>query len=275
MSGNVQRLHDRKSDQLRDIRISYNVFGYAPGSVLIELGNTKVLCSVTMQPGVPPFLKGSKTGWLTAEYAMIPTSCKTRSMRESSQAKRNDRSVEISRLIGRSLRCVVDLSLLGERTIYVDCDVLQADGSTRTASITGAYLALKIAVGYWLENGDIAKTIITDAVAAVSAGFFKGTALLDLDYEEDSGIDADYNFVLTQSGKIIEIQGAAEKSALSWHEFDQLKTLAIAGNQALFAIMNESLEKHGLFKTEKKSDTKPVANAPLFSLKNRFVTPVP
>ena len=220
----VQRAHGRKFDQLRNVKISYDVFGYAPGSVLFELGNTKILCSVTMQIGVPPFLKGTKTGWLTAEYAMLPTSCKVRSARESTQGKRNDRSIEISRLIGRSLRAVVDLSKIGERTIHIDCDVLQADGSTRTASITGAYLALKMAVEKWVSNGDIVESIITDAVVAVSAGYASNVPLLDLDYAEDSIIDADYNFVLTQSEKIIEIQGAAEKNALSWQQFDQLKS---------------------------------------------------
>lgn len=275
MSHIIQRAHGRKFDQLRDIKISYNVFGYAPGSVLFELGNTKVLCSVTMQVGVPPFLKGSKTGWLTAEYAMLPTSCKTRSNRESTQGKRNDRSVEISRLIGRSLRSVVDLSRIGERTIHVDCDVLQADGSTRTASITGAYLALMKAVAFWVENGELIQSIITDAVVAVSAGFTAGTPLLDLDYAEDSIIDADYNFVFTESEKIIEIQGAAEKNALSWHEFDQLKNLAIKGATDYFALIAQFQEKKSLAKIANQSDNKKSAGqAPLFSLKNRFVSAV-
>ena len=273
MSNGVCRAHSRRFDQLRDIKISYNVFGYAPGSVLFELGNTKVLCSVSMQIGVPPFLKGTKTGWLTAEYAMLPTSGHTRSIRESTQAKRNDRSVEISRLIGRSLRAIVNLSLLGERTIHVDCDVLQADGSTRTASITGAYIALKMAINNWIKTGELVDDILTDAVAAVSAGFVHGKPLLDLDYAEDSMIDADYNFVFTQSEKIVEIQGAAEKSALSWDEFDQLKAVAIHGNKKLFEVINESLEK-ALPKREEKKVVQKSQNVPLFSLKNRLANAV-
>jgi ribonuclease PH len=272
MSENIQRAYGRAFDQLRDIRISYNVFGYAPGSVLFELGNTKVLCSVTMQVGVPPFLKGTKTGWLTAEYAMLPTSCQTRATRESSQAKRNDRSVEISRLIGRSLRAVVDLKRIGERTIYVDCDVLQADGSTRTAAITGAFLALKKADEYWLNAGDIVESIIIDSVAAVSAGLTANCPLLDLDYAEDSIIEADYNFILTRSEKIVEIQGAAEKNALTWQQFEQLKNLAIKGTSDLFARMNLDTQKIPLVKPANNSDTKKQrTDAPLFSLKNRFV----
>lgn len=271
MSG-IQRASGRTFDQMRTVTISYNAFGYAPGSVLFELGNTKVLCSVSMQVGVPPFLKGTKTGWLTAEYAMLPTSCKTRATRESTQAKRNDRSIEISRLIGRSLRAVVDLSKIGERTIHVDCDVLQADGSTRTASITGAYLALQMAVARWLEMGDLIHTIIHDSVAAVSAGFIDGVALLDLDYAEDSIIDADYNFILTRSQKIIEIQGAAEKNAVTWHDFDQLKSLALKGTHDLFKIIDQSMAGNGEAKEEHAESIKKVRHeAPLFSLKNRFV----
>lgn len=268
----IQRASGRTFDQLRNVTISYNAFGYAPGSVLFELGNTKVLCSVSMQVGVPPFLKGTKTGWLTAEYAMLPTSCKTRANRESTQAKRNDRSVEISRLIGRSLRAVVDLSKMGERTIHVDCDVLQADGSTRTASITGAYLALQKAVAQWLETGELAQSIIHDSVVAVSAGFIDGAALLDLDYAEDSIIDADYNFILTRSQKIIEIQGAAEKNAVSWHEFDQLKGLALKGTQDLFSIIDRLNAGTSTVNDEKTQAPKKARHeAPLFSLKNRFV----
>lgn len=273
MSNEARRAHSRQFNQLRDIKISYNVFGYAPGSVLFELGNTKILCSVSMQIGVPPFLKGTKTGWLTAEYAMLPTSGHNRSIRESTQAKRNDRSVEISRLIGRSLRAIVDFSMLGERTIQVDCDVLQADGSTRTASITGAYIALKMAENNWIKTGELSRPIVIDAVAAVSAGFSNGKPLLDLDYSEDSMIDADYNFIFTESEKIVEIQGAAEKSAITWHEFDQLKAVAIQGNKNLFQIINESLEK-ALPKKDEKKVVQKSENVPLFSLKNRLASAI-
>lgn len=267
MSNVFVRTNDRAYNQLRTIKISYNVFGYAPGSVLFELGNTKVLCSVSIATGVPPFLKGTKTGWLTAEYAMLPHSGHTRSVRESSQAKRNDRAVEISRLIGRSLRAVVDLSLIGERTIFIDCDILQADGSTRTASITGAYLALKMAVKNWLDTGELSRDILTDAVAAVSAGVSNEHVLLDLDYQEDSAIDADYNFVLTKSGAIIEIQGCSEKGPISWQQFELLKDLAIQGNKKLFDCIDQSFQKQY---PQEKIELPKSNNAPLFSLKNRL-----
>ncbi len=261
------RNNNRQHNQLRTIKISYNVFGYAPGSVLFELGNTKILCTVTIATGVPPFLKGTKTGWLTAEYAMLPNSGHTRAIRESSQAKRNDRAVEISRLIGRSLRAVVDLSIIGERTIFVDCDVLQADGSTRTASITGACLALKMAIKNWLVTGELSRDILTEDVAAISVGITNNQPLLDLDYDEDSQIDADYNFVLTKSGSIIEIQGSAEKGTISWDQFEQLKALAIQGNKKLFNYIDESLVKQY---SQQSSELTKLNNAPIFSLKNRL-----
>ena len=271
MNQKLLRSGGRASDQLRDIKISYNVFGYAPGSVLFEQGNTKILCSVSIQSGVPHFLKGSKTGWLTAEYAMLPTSGHTRVLRESTQAKRNDRAIEISRLIGRVLRNIINLVALNERTILVDCDVLQADGSTRTAAITGSYIALKMAESYWLENGELHAPILTEAVAAVSVGFKDGNAVLDLDYGEDSTIDADYNFITTQSQKVIEIQGTAEKATISWDEFEQLKKLAIHGNKKLFAIIDQSLQSMVVTSRELPKKKNEV---PLFSLKNRLSTVV-
>lgn len=270
MESHYKRAHGRKNDQLRTIKISHNLFGYSASSVLLEQGNTKVLCAVTLSPGVPSFLKGSRTGWLTAEYAMLPTAAQNRLARESSQAKRNDRSVEISRLIGRSLRCILNLNLLGERTIFIDCDVLQADGSTRTAAITGAYIALKIAQAKWLDSGLIAQEILTDELASVSAGFGVHGALLDLDYEEDSTIHADYNFILTRSEKIIEIQGTAEKNALSWSDFEILKTLAIHGVKNIFTIIDESFEKNKIINSSKKHVLASSEHVPLFSLKNRL-----
>jgi ribonuclease PH len=190
---------------------------------------------------------------------MLPTSTHSRSIRDGSSAKKNDRAVEISRLIGRSLRTVVNLDLIGERTIFIDCDVLQADGSTRTACITGAYLALKSAVEYWLSNGEISQNIITGAVAAVSVGILHGQPLLDLDYQEDSMIDSDYNFVLTESGNIVEIQGTAEKNALSWQDFDAMAAYARAGVKQLFEQEQKTIQ----------SDT-PKKPASLFSLQNRL-----
>jgi len=239
-----QRNDGRQADYLRKVTVSFNTFGYAAGSVLFELGNTKVLCSVSLQNGVPHFLKGKKTGWLTAEYAMLPTSTMNRMVREVSSMRRNGRSVEISRLIGRSLRTIVNLDILGERTIYIDCDVLQADGSTRTACITGACLALRTAVNYWLKNKLIKETILTGSLAAVSVGVVNGVPLLDLDYYEDSQADADFNFVITKSNKIVEIQGASEGATVSWEQFERARELAVLGVQELTRIGDQ------LFDTE-------------------------
>ncbi|CAN5168889.1 ribonuclease PH [soil metagenome] len=273
MEKQVQRALGRSYNQLRPVSISYNVFGYAAGSVLFELGNTQVLCSVTLQPNVPPFLKGTKPGWLTAEYAMLPTSSQQRVARESSSGKRNDRAIEISRLIGRCLRSVLDLSLLGERTIMVDCDVLEADGSTRTASITGAFAALKSAQEHWLKSGQISAPLIIDELVAVSAGVMGHAVLLDLDYSEDSMIDADYNFVLTRSERLIEIQGAAEKNAISWNEFDQMKQVVSVGVKKLFDILDASWAPKSVA-SQPDVPSKERTATPLFSLKNRMPTAV-
>lgn len=273
MEKQIQRTLGRSHNQLRPVSISYNVFGYAAGSVLFELGNTKVLCSVTLQPGVPPFLKGSKQGWLTAEYAMLPTSSQQRVAREGSTGKRNDRAIEISRLIGRSLRSILNLSLLGERTIMVDCDVLEADGSTRTAAITGSFVALKMAQEQWVRAGLITGPLLIDELVAVSAGVLNESVLLDLDYSEDSIIDADYNFVLTRSGKLIEIQGAAEKNAISWNEFDQMKKVVSSGVKNLFEIIDNSWNAKNPT-SETKKPSKEQTHTPLFSLKNRTQTAV-
>lgn len=262
MQKSVTRKHNRKPNALRDIKISINPFGYAAGSVLFELGNTKVLCSVSLQQGVPHFLKGTKAGWLTAGYAMLPTATQTRTVRASSLSKPNGRSIEISRLIGRALRCTVDLKKLGERTIYIDCDVLQADGGTRTTCITGAYLALKIAVKNLLESGVLKENILVDGVAAVSVGFVGSTALLDVDYQEDSTVDADFNFVLTQSGNIVELQGSAENKSVNWQTFEQGRALAQKGITQLFATFEKYKEYFELLE-------KGTFVSPLFSLKNR------
>ena len=274
----MQRCNGRLAHQLRPVTITHNAFGYAPGSVLFELGNTKVLCSVSLQLGVPHFLKGKKEGWLTAEYALLPTATHIRCPRESAHAKRNDRAIEISRLIGRSLRAVVDLRSLGERTIVVDCDVLQADGSTRTAAITGAYIALEQAMYAWLERGDIVAPFITESVAAVSVGCSQGAVLLDLDYKEDSSLDADYNVVLTSSGKIIEIQGTAEKGPIAWPHFDQMMSCAREGMVALFTLIQHDDAPHATrqmdlgMQQEKQNQNTPKIS--LFSLKARLKTAV-
>jgi ribonuclease PH len=229
------RVHGRAHDQIRHIKIAYDIFDYCAASVLFEQGKTKVLCAVTMQNNVPPFLKGKKTGWLSAEYAMLPTATHIRKERDSS-TKPNGRSIEISRLIGRALRSIVELDKLEERTILIDCDVIQADGSTRTACITGAYLALKLAVTRWVKSGKLSETILREDLAAVSIGVTQDTFLLDLDFSEDSMIDADFNFVMTRSGKIIEIQGSAEKYPISWHAVEKMHTLASKGITDIFKI---------------------------------------
>lgn len=231
----MYKRHDGRShDQLRPLRITPDVFEYASGSVLYEIGKTKVLCAVTLQQGVPPFLRNKKTGWLTAEYAMLPAATQVRTVRECSSVKRNGRSIEISRLIGRVLRTVVNLDLIGERTIVVDCDVQQADGGTRTASITGAFLALKMASDRWLASGLIEESIIRDEVAAVSVGIRDGVALLDVDYVEDSSLDVDVTMVLTKAGGLVEIQASAEKKPLDWRQFETVRSLAQSGVAEIF-----------------------------------------
>jgi ribonuclease PH len=200
------------------------------------MGETKVFVSVHLQGGVPKFLKGTNRGWLTAEYAMLPSSTRGRTMREASQNRRNARSIEISRLIGRSLRCAVDLDSFGERTIFIDCDVLQADGGTRVASITAANLALEVAVERWLQSGYLRKNILIESIAAISVGVVNGRVYLDLSQNEDNAAEVDFNFVLTHSGKVIEIQGTSEKSPLSWENFDQIKRYALQGVEELFKL---------------------------------------
>ncbi|MGZ8443823.1 MAG: ribonuclease PH, partial [Candidatus Binatia bacterium] len=200
------RTDGRKQNQLRTLKITPSYIKTADGSVLIEMGDTKVICTAKLEERVPPFLRSSGKGWITAEYGMLPGSSQQRIGRESSRGKVGGRTHEIQRLIGRSLRAIADLKLLGERTIWIDCDVIQADGGTRTASITGAYVAVAEAVKSWLDKGKLLQTPIKDAVAAVSIGIVEGRILLDLCYIEDSTADVDMNFVMTGSGKFIEVQ---------------------------------------------------------------------
>ena len=219
----------RAPDQLRNISITPHFLPHADGSVLIACGNTKVICTASIDESVPPFLRGKNQGWVTAEYGMLPASTASRMRREAAQGKQSGRTQEIQRLIGRSLRAAVDLSQLGERQILIDCDVIQADGGTRTASITGAYVALHLAVGKFLAAGKLAHSPIREAVAAVSLGIVGGVPLLDLDYPEDSGCDSDINLVMTASGNIIEIQGTAEGAAFSPAALTQLLALGQKG----------------------------------------------
>lgn len=236
------RAYARAYDQIRPLKVTYDITEHAAASVLFELGKTKVLCAVSLIHGVPPFLKGKKTGWLTAEYGMLPTATHIRKERETG-VRPNGRSMEISRLIGRALRSTVKLELLGERTIIVDCDVIQADGSTRTAGITGAHLALRLAMQRWLKNGVCTENILGEDVAAISVGKSQQHFLLDLDFNEDSSIDADFNFVITRSGNLIEIQGSAERLALPWSDIETMYALAYKGIQDIFHYADEKPEQ--------------------------------
>lgn len=234
----MHRPDGRTPSQIRHISVTYDVYGYADASVLFEQGNTKVLVGVSLQNTIPPFLKGTKTGWLSAEYAMLPHATHQRSQRESNQAQRNSRSVEISRLIGRCLRLCVDLDSLGERNIVIDCDVLQADGGTRVACITAASLALKKACNQWASSGITEKNIFKEQIAAISTGIISGIPVVDLMYAEDTRAEADFNIILTEKNAIVEIQGTSEKSAIQWHIFDHLKELAQAGIKEIFKQIN-------------------------------------
>lgn len=236
--------HDgRAADQLRDIRITRNWLDHAEGSALIEFGRTRVLVAASFTEGVPRWLKGQGTGWVTSEYEMLPRSTNTRSDRESRKGKVGGRTHEISRLIGRSLRAIIDTSALGENTIVVDCDVLQADGGTRTASITGAYVALADAVADARSRGLIAKNAnpLTDSVAAISVGIVAGVPVLDLDYPEDSTAETDMNVVMTGSGGFVEVQGTAEGAPFDRDELNALLDLAAGGIKTLTALQQEAL----------------------------------
>lgn len=231
----------RAADQLRPVRITRHYTMHAEGSVLIEFGNTRVLCTATVEERVPSHKKGSGEGWVTAEYGMLPRATHTRSDREAARGKQTGRTQEIQRLIGRSLRAVFDLKALGERTITLDCDVLQADGGTRTAAITGAFVAAQDAVSTLLAAGKLAVSPITGQVAAISVGIVEGTPLLDLEYTEDSACDTDMNVVMTGAGHYIEVQGTAEGVAFSRREMDTLLALAEQGVRELVQLQTASL----------------------------------
>ncbi len=220
---------NRRSDELRPVNIDTTFNIHAEGTALISFGNTRVLCTASVEEKVPPFKRGDGTGWVTAEYGMLPRATHTRGGREAARGKQGGRTVEIQRLIGRSLRAVVDLQKLGERTISLDCDVLQADGGTRTAAITGAWVALRIAVNKLLKAGILAEDPILGQVAAISCGFVEGTALLDLQYSEDSKAQMDANFIITADGGIVEVQATAEDRPVAWDNVVTLKELAEKG----------------------------------------------
>ena len=235
------RPSQRQSDQLRLVRLTRNFTRHAEGSVLIEMGDTRVLCTASVEENLPPFLRGKGQGWVTAEYGMLPRSTHTRSAREAAKGKQSGRTQEIQRLIGRSLRAVTDLKALGERQITLDCDVLQADGGTRCASITGAWLALNDACEQLVAQGKLAANPLRDHVAAVSVGIYKGIPVLDLDYPEDSGCDTDMNVVMTGKGGIVEIQGTAEGEPFSRAQMNQLVDLAEAGINELITRQKAAL----------------------------------
>ena len=236
--------HDgREPGKLRDIVITRNFIKHAEGSVLIEFGDTRVICTASVEESVPPFLRGKGTGWVTAEYSMLPRATHTRSAREAAKGKLGGRTHEIQRLIGRSLRAVTDLAALGERSILIDCDVIQADGGTRTASITGAWVALADAVDGLVSQGKLAASPVKEAVAAVSAGIVKGEVLLDLDYSEDSTADVDMNFVVTASGRFVEVQGTAEDEPFTMAQMDAMREAALHGIRQLLVIQKAALEQ--------------------------------
>lgn len=239
----MKRIDGRDFDELRPINITTGFQSFAEGSVLIEVGNTRVLCAVTVEDKVPPFLRGGGTGWVTAEYSMLPRATPTRSVRDATQGRISGRSHEIQRLIGRSLRAVTDLTQLGERSLIVDCDVLQADGGTRTAAITGAYVALYQALQGLVGVGVLSKMPLKSSVAATSVGIVQGKILLDLCYEEDCKAEADFNIALTGKGELVEIQGTAETKPFSKDTLDAVMSLAVKGIKRLFDDQQEAIAK--------------------------------
>lgn len=237
------RSYQRTNQQLRPVDLTKGYIKHPKGSVLIAMGDTKVLCNVSVEEKVPPFLKGSGQGWLTAEYAMLPAATHSRKAREASKGKLEGRTMEIQRLIGRSLRAAVDLNKLGERTLWIDCDVIQADGGTRTAAITGGYVALAMAIEALMAEGLLAENPLVSQVAAVSVGLIEGQVCVDLDYPEDSSAEVDMNIVMNDRGEIIEIQGTGEERAFTRSELNQLFDAAEAGIRQLFELQRSALAK--------------------------------
>jgi ribonuclease PH len=240
---NPPRSNNRRPDQLRPISFERNFTCHAEGSVLVSFGATRVLCTASVEEGVPPFLRGQGKGWVTAEYSMLPRATQTRSPREAARGKQGGRTHEIQRLIGRALRAVVDFELLGERTVIIDCDVLQADGGTRTASITGAWVALADAFDRLIAAGRLTRSPLRDSVAAVSVGIVAGQARLDLDYSEDSGAAVDMNIVMTGDGRFVELQGTAEDEPFTDEELEAMRELGRQGCRQLTDLQRQAREK--------------------------------
>jgi ribonuclease PH len=241
----VKRVDGRGPQALRQVKITRNYLKHAEGSVLIEMGDTKVICSASVEERVPQFLRNTGRGWITAEYSMLPRSTHTRTTRDSMTGRASGRSFEIQRLIGRSLRSVADLSGFGEKTVWIDCDVIQADGGTRAASITGAYVALVDAFRKMVRNGVIEEVPIKDSVAAISVGKVEGEVLLDLNYDEDSRAEVDMNVAMTGDGKFVEVQGTAEEAVFTKRELDELTKMAQKGIRELTRIQKKALEGKG------------------------------
>jgi ribonuclease PH len=237
------RTDGRAPNELRPVKITPGFLAYAEGSVLIEMGNTRVICAASLEERVPPFLRNTGQGWLTAEYAMLPRSTQTRTARETGRGGASGRTHEIQRLIGRSLRAVADMKALGERTLTIDCDVLQADGGTRTAAITGAYVAFAIAGRRLVKSGKISRSIVLNQVAAVSVGIVDKAPLLDLKYDEDSRAEVDMNVVCTGDGRFIEVQGTAEREPFSREQMDELLALAGEGVTALIQLQRNAISQ--------------------------------
>ncbi|MDG6778640.1 ribonuclease PH [Thiomicrorhabdus sp. zzn3] len=231
----------RQADQMREVKITKNITKHAEGSVLVAFGDTQVICTASVEESVPPFLRGANQGWVTAEYGMLPRSTGTRMRREASAGKQSGRTQEIQRLIGRSLRAAVDLKKLGERSIFIDCDVIQADGGTRTASITGAFVALVMAIEGLVEQGLLQENPILHYVASVSVGIYEGLPVLDLDYAEDSTAHTDMNLVMTEDGRFIEVQGTAEGEPYSMQEMQAMLALGQKGIQELIAVQKAAI----------------------------------
>ena len=239
------RIGNRENDRLRQVTIMLNPNKYAEGSVWIEMGDTKVMCTATVEDKVPPFMKGQGKGWINAEYSMLPRATQTRNQRESARGKLTGRTMEIQRLIGRALRSVVDLQALGERTVIMDCDVIQADGGTRTTSITGAFVAMAIAIHKLAQHVNFSRYPITDYLASVSVGVIGGEPMLDLNYEEDSKAKVDMNVVMTGGGKFVEVQGTGEESPFSRDELQSLLALAEGGILTLIGKQKDALGEAG------------------------------
>lgn len=245
MSMLPERNNARRADQLRPLALTYDIFPYAPGSVLFSLGYTKVMCSVMMQQGVPHFLKGKKRGWLAVDYNLLPASTPVRTLRDSALGKKNERSIEISRLLGRTLRSILLPGSMGENTIFVDCDVICADGGTRAAALCGAFLALRMADQHWRQTGQLKCSLLADEIAALSVGIVENKVLIDLDCAEDNHAQADFTIVLTRTGKLVEVQGGAEKEAVSRDNFNTIIDAAFSASNEFFAFYDaHSLRPH-------------------------------